>query len=88
MSESKLQQACIAICKERGIYYSNNHGGGYAGKGRPDLFLCIDGKFVAVELKVKNNQLEPPQILHRDRILRSGGQHYVCRTVEEFEGIL
>lgn len=74
--------------KQEDIYYINVHGSGWGGKGTPDLIVCANGKFVAFELKVGDNQLSPAQRIHKKRIKRSGGLHYVPRTLDEFKTIL
>ncbi len=88
MRESKLQDKCIEYLKNQGIYHINIHGSGWGSKGSPDLIACIDGLFVAFELKVGTNTLEPAQRVHKRRIERSGGLHYCPRTLKEFEDII
>ena len=70
--------------KEQDIYYINVHGSGWGGKGTPDLITCINGKFVAFELKVGKNDFEPAQRIHKRKILRNEGLHYTPRTLKEF----
>lgn len=84
MREKKLQDKCIDYLKHKGIYYINIHGGGWSSKGVPDLTVCINGRFVAFELKVGENDLQDDQKIHRIRIQRSGGLHYSPYTLEEF----
>lgn len=88
LSESALQTKCLALLKERGIYSLNVYGAGRAGKGTPDIIACINGQFIAFELKVGNNQMQPDQVIHKRRIERSGGQQFTPRTVEEFTNII
>jgi len=86
--EKKLQDKAIRYLRERGIYYLNLFGDGMSGKGKPDLIVCINGRFVAFELKVGENDLQDDQKIHRIRIKRSGGLHYAPYTVEEFIDIV
>ena len=88
MRESKLQQDCIKYLKSKGIYYINIHGGGWSAKGAPDLIACINGKFVAFELKVGENEMQPDQRAHMKRIKANGGLHYCPRTLDEFIQII
>lgn len=88
MRESKLQRECVKYLKSKGIYYINLHGGGWGAKGAPDLITCINGRFVAFELKVGTNTLEPAQRLHKRQIERNKGLHYCPRTLEEFIAIV
>lgn len=86
--EKKLQDKAISYLKGRGIYYLNLYGDGRSGKGKPDIIACINGLFVAFELKVGENDLQDDQKLHRVRIKRSKGLHYAPYTIEEFISIV
>lgn len=82
--EKKLQDKAIEYLKKNKIYHINQFGNGWSAKGAPDLIVCINGKFVAFELKVGENDLQDDQKIHRIRIKRSGGLHYSPYTLEEF----
>ncbi|MDU3434301.1 MAG: VRR-NUC domain-containing protein [Peptostreptococcus sp.] len=82
--EKKLQDKAIAYLKKQNIYYINQFGDGFTGKGKPDLVTCINGRFVAFELKVGKNNLQDDQVIHKRRIERSNGLHYAPYTIEEF----
>lgn len=86
--EKKLQDNAIAYLKGRGIYYLNLYGDGRSGKGKPDLIVCINGRFVAFELKVGANDMQDDQVIHKIRIERSGGLHFTPYTMEEFINIV
>ncbi len=88
MSESQLQKKCIAYLKSKNLYCVNVYGGGRTAKGCPDLLTCIDGKFVAFELKVGKNTMQDDQKIHKIRIERSGGLHFTPYTFEEFVSIV
>lgn len=82
--ETNLQQKCIDYLKDKGIYHINIHGGGWGAKGAPDLIACINGRFIAFELKVGSNGMQNDQIIHKRRIERSGGKHFTPYTLDEF----
>ena len=82
--EKKLQDKAITYLKENNIYYINKFGDGWSAKGAPDLIVCINGRFVAFELKVGENDLQDDQKIHRLRIRRNGGLHYSPYTIKEF----
>jgi len=88
MRESKLQQKCINYLQAKNIYYINIHGGGWGAKGAPDLIACIKGKFIAFELKIDKNGMQPDQRLHKKRIEANSGLHFCPRTIEEFIDII
>lgn len=86
--EKKLQDNAIRYLRGKGIYYLNLFGDGMSGKGKPDIIACINGKFVAFELKVGENDLQDDQKIHRLRIRRSNGLHFSPYTLEEFISIV
>lgn len=88
MRETSLQTRCLSRLKQEGCYVLNIHGSSFGSRGTPDLLVCIDGKFVAFELKVGYNDLEPAQTKHRKRILQSGGLHFCIRNLGELEAAL
>lgn len=83
-SESTLQKKCIEYLKSKDLYYINKYGDGRSGLGAPDLIACVNGRFVAFELKVGNNVTSKAQEIHKKRIERNGGQHYTPYTLDEF----
>lgn len=82
--ESNLQDKALNYLKGRGIYCLNLYGDGRSGKGKPDIIACINGRFVAFELKVGKNDMQDDQKIHKIRIERSGGLHYCPYTLPEF----
>ena len=82
--EKKLQDKAIDYLKGRGIYYLNLYGDGRSGKGKPDIIACINGRFVAFELKVDKNDMQDDQRIHKIRIERSQGLHFSPYTLSEF----
>ena len=86
--EKRLQDKCIKYLKDRGIYALNLYGDGFSGKGKPDLITCINGRFVAFELKVGLNDMQDDQKIHKIRIERSGGLHFTPYSLEEFIQII
>lgn len=88
MTESVFQKACKRILNEHGHYCVTIHGDGWGNLGTPDLIACVEGKFVTFELKVGKNQLSSAQVIHKKRILGSGGLHFSPRSLKEFEECL
>ena len=84
--ERDLQSKCIEYVKQRDIYIINNHGDAWSGKGKPDLMMCLAGRFVAAELKVGANDLSSAQRLHKKWIERNGGIFISPYTLDEFIG--
>lgn len=51
--------------------------------GIPDIIMCVDSKFVAIELKVGNNQPTALQEYMLRKIRLAGGYTSVCRSVDD-----
>lgn len=81
--EKSLQDKVIDYLTREKIYNVNVFAAGYTGKGTPDLLLCVNGYFVALELKVGKNGISNAQKIRKLQIERSGGLHYVPRTLNE-----
>ena len=64
------------------VFYRNHQTLGME-KGRPDWEGIIDGQFLAIELKVKNNKLSKDQEKQRERIMKAGGLWFTCYSIEE-----
>ena len=56
--------------------------------GIPDLLLCIEGRFYAIELKVGRNQPTKIQRYVIEKIKASGGRAEVCHSVDEVREFL
>jgi len=56
--------------------------------GIPDLIICINGKFMAIELKVGKNKPTRIQQYVLKKIEKAGGQSGVCRSITEVKKFL
>jgi len=83
--ESNLQKKCIEYLKSKKIYYINQYGNGRTGKGTPDITACINGRYVAFELKVEGNAPSPAQIIRMKKIRESGGIACAFWTFDDFK---
>lgn len=88
MLEKNLQSKCIKYLKDKKIYYVNKYGDGRTGKGTPDLLVCLNGRFVAFELKVGKNGLQDDQVIRKKQIEKSGGLVFSPTTINEFIEII
>ena len=51
--------------------------------GIPDIIICKDGRFVAIELKADRGVVSKIQMYMIDSIKINGGVSVVCRTLDE-----
>lgn len=82
MRESRIQTQIVKYLKQHDIYYiktiKTNR------RGAPDLVICVNGAFVACEIKTQTGQLTALQKYELDNILKSKGRAFVARSCEEF----
>lgn len=65
-------------------WHFKHWGGGYAKSGIPDLIVCINGKFVAIEVKASDGKASPLQIRNINEINSAGGYAIVAYP-EQFD---
>lgn len=61
------------IDEEQIGWFTKIWGGGYQKSGIPDLILCVNGIFIAVELKATNGKPSELQKMNTSRINQSNG---------------
>jgi len=79
MKESRFQSNVIRFLNEQGVWVVNIWGGGYQRAGIPDLLCCVNGLFVAVELKTESGRTSPLQDYNIEGIRKSNGHAIVLR---------
>lgn len=88
MKEQTIQHNIIKFLESNGYYVVKVIQASKAGV--PDLLACVNGRFVALEVKkpdtVKNTS--KLQVYNLNKIKESGGNGYVVSSVKEVEGIL
>jgi hypothetical protein len=82
MTEAQFQAKVIRFLKEQNIYLVKVWGGGFQKSGIPDLLCCVNGYFVAVELKSEKGLTAKLQDYNLDRIRESGGVGMVLRPAD------
>lgn len=71
------------------LWWLKVHGGLMQRAGVPDYLFCIDGRFIAIELKAAAD-IEPShaQMVEMARIRRAGGSTHVASSVAEVARII
>ena len=64
------------------------HGGMYGTSGLPDIICCINGMFVAFEVKTDKGKLSKLQEITTQRINAAKGKAFKVTSVEEVKKIL
>lgn len=66
--------------KSQGIYYFKPRGGPYSTRpGVADYILCINGQFIALEVKTDIGEQNDFQKMEEGSVLKAGGWYIVAR---------
>ena len=63
--------------KERGCYCVKYFGCNYSTSGTPDILACVNGYFLAIEVKAQSGKPSELQLVKVDEIRKAGGFAYV-----------
>lgn len=86
--EKNLENKVKKFLKEQGCWYIKYWGGGgYTKSGIPDLLVCCNGVFLAVELKATSGRVSDLQKFQIREIKKAGGVALVLypQDYEEFK---
>lgn len=53
-------------------------------RGISDVMACIDGRLVAIEIKIRSDRQRPAQKEYQEKITKAGGLYYIARDFETF----
>lgn len=73
MFENKIKR----YLKERGCYCVKYFGCNYSTSGTPDILACVNGYFLAIEVKAPEGKPSELQLVKIDEIRKAGGFAYV-----------
>lgn len=74
MKESQFQAKVVKYLRSLpNTWLVNIWGGGFQTAGVPDVIACINGRFIALELKVEQGRASPLQSRNIEKINEAGG---------------
>jgi Holliday junction resolvase len=76
--EKQFENKIKRYLKERGCYRVKYHGNYYSENGTPDILACVNGHFVAIEVKADNGHPSELQLVKIADIRKAGGFGYVA----------
>lgn len=71
-----------------GAYHVKTHGSVYSRAGVPDIIACVNGKFIAIEVKRPRGVVSELQKANIELIKRAGGVAFIAYSVEEVKRVL
>lgn len=90
MTEKQFENQVKKFLKLHDIWFIKVWGGGFQKAGVPDLLACVNGFFVAIELKGKDGKPTPLQEYNIRQINESGGVGLILypNQFEEFKELV
>lgn len=80
---AKLRSEICDWLKSIGAWYVCTNSQGYGRKGIPDILACIDGGFVAIEVKVGRDKPSAWQKREIKAVIDAGGRSFVARHIDD-----
>lgn len=89
-SEKNFENRIKEFLKSQNCYYVKYFGCGFTKAGVPDLLCCVNGRFVAIEVKAEHGRVSELQRVNIERINKCGGVALVVKpsNFEELKQII
>ena len=71
--EKKVKDKIVKVLKEEGVYYFVPATHGFGRSGVPDIVCCVNGNFLAIEVKAGTNKPTALQVREIEAIRRCNG---------------
>lgn len=78
VSEKSFENKIKKYIKDKGGYCVKYHGNKFSTSGTPDILACINGYFLAIEVKAESGTPSELQLTKIDDIRRACGLAYVA----------
>ena len=71
--EKRVKEKVVRVLKEESVYYFFPATHGYGRSGVPDIIICVNGLFLAIECKAGGGKVTPLQASEIEAIRRNNG---------------
>ena len=88
MNEATLQRQIQKYLKSKGAYVIKVHGGKYQSAGVPDIIACVNGHFLALEVKTEKGKVTKLQEENIKAINKAKGFADVVRSLDDVKDII
>lgn len=89
MAERDIVAAILRLLKATpNCFCWKEHGGMYGTAGIPDIIACINGRFVAFEVKTETGKVTKLQEITIQRIKEAKGKAFTVRSAAQVAAIL
>ncbi len=72
-SEKNFENRIKKFLKEQGCWHVKFFANAFTRAGIPDILACVNGRFVAIEVKAEDGRPSPLQLYNIDEIRKCGG---------------
>lgn len=72
-AEKTFENKIKKFLESQGCYFVKYFGCAFTRSGVPDLLVCANGKFIAIEVKAENGRLSELQKYNLEQIKKAGG---------------
>lgn len=76
-AEKLFENKIKRYLNERGCYEVKYHGNAYSENGTPDILACVNGYFLAIEVKAPEGRPTDLQLYKIECIRKAGGMAFV-----------
>lgn len=73
LAEKTFENKVKKFLKSKGAWYVKYFANAYTPSGIPDILVCLNGYFIAIEVKAENGRVSELQKYNLNKIARSGG---------------
>jgi hypothetical protein len=89
-SERQMHKDIIGLLNNRGIYFVHSRMDKRTTNavGTLDFYLCVKGRFIALECKAMNGKLSPEQEKVIDHLIRNGATVVIVRDLGQVKIVL
>jgi len=81
--ESTIKDSILKWLRAQNFYATKTHGEAMQERGLPDIFACVYGLFVAIEVKQPGMSATPIQQYHLGQISTAGGLSWVVDSLQD-----
>ena len=89
-AEKQFENKITKYLESKGCWYVKYFANSFTKSGIPDILACVNGYFVAIEVKASNGKPSELQYFHRDKIRAAGGISIILypEYFEEFKRLI
>lgn len=85
MKEKTIERQIRNYLDSIGSWHIKTHGNMFSRAGTPDILACVNGRFIAIEVKRPKGVISELQKANIELIKRAGGVAFIAYSVKDVE---